>query len=642
MWSALIVAVVGIVGFASLIASFAVDVGARHSTEVRLGDLREVILQQDGLHWEALAEGRVSPALEAKIQAVEAQAVSDLEGVRPLLSANVFNELSRQLNTYTISFDAQMAAIAAGHVDQATAVQTLDAGPAFAAIDASIEATEATAGIAGATAAGSLSIGAMAGFAAAALAATALFVLYRRRIFAARRATSLAHERDVAVRAISRLGPRATPAATGQQITDALLDLPDVDVAVVLGFVGSGGVRVLSMSGPAGFPLQPDDLLPGDRAAQLRERAPEGSWAESWVGRSDGGEYGMRLQAAGLKAVGFGAIGRAGDPVGLLVIGTTIAANETRIVENLPAITEFATIATVLLGDRLVEERDLAGVRAEIEAIIAKGLFRVVFQPIVHLSQDRTIGYEALTRFADARAPDVVFAEAARAGIGDELEAATLAAAVQASHGLPVGPWLSLNVSARFAMAGDQLRRILSLRTRPVVIEITEHETIGDYAAVRKAIAALGPDVRIAVDDAGSGAANFAHIVELRPHFIKVDALIVRGVDVDLTRQGVVAGLGHFAKTMHAWLLAEGVETPAESAALAALGIEFGQGYLWSRPADAATFGDRLVLPTPDPPDGGPVVRTRSKPAPASRSPRTRTPTARPIAPTARPIVPAA
>ena len=77
----------------------------------------------------------------------------------------------------------------------------------------------------------------------------------------------------------------------------------------------------------------------------------------------------------------------------------------------------------------------------------------------------------------------------------------------------------------------DRLAAILAGRTRPIVLEITEHDAVGDYAAVRAAVAELGPDVRMAVDDAGAGAANFTHIVELSPDFVKIDVGLIRGMD---------------------------------------------------------------------------------------------------------------
>jgi len=64
---------------------------------------------------------------------------------------------------------------------------------------------------------------------------------------------------------------------------------------------------------------------------------------------------------------------------------------------------------------------------------------------------------------------------------------------------------------------------------RPIILEVTEHEIIEDYGALHAAIRALGHDVRLAVDDAGAGIANFGHIVELRPNLVKLDISLVRG-----------------------------------------------------------------------------------------------------------------
>jgi EAL domain-containing protein (putative c-di-GMP-specific phosphodiesterase class I) len=144
-------------------------------------------------------------------------------------------------------------------------------------------------------------------------------------------------------------------------------------------------------------------------------------------------------------------------------------------------------------------------------------------------------------------------------------------------------------VSPRFAVGG-RLPLILGQRTRPVVLEITEHETVDDYGALREAIVALGADVRIAVDDAGSGIANFNHLVEMRPAFIKLDISLIRGVNADLTRQALIVGLGHFARTIGHTIIAEGIETRAERATLTSLDIHFGQGYLLGRPAEVIAW----------------------------------------------------
>ena len=133
------------------------------------------------------------------------------------------------------------------------------------------------------------------------------------------------------------------------------------------------------------------------------------------------------------------------------------------------------------------------------------------------------VGYEALTRFADGTPPDIRFAEAARLDLGHQLELATLRAAVRAAAGLPSTTLLALNVSPSLVLEGHGLGLALAARAQEVVLEITEHARIDDYAALRAAIGRIEPPVKVAVDDAGSGYASLQHVLALRPAYVKLD-----------------------------------------------------------------------------------------------------------------------
>jgi EAL domain-containing protein (putative c-di-GMP-specific phosphodiesterase class I) len=392
------------------------------------------------------------------------------------------------------------------------------------------------------------------------------------------------HERVEIDAALRRIGPRATLDETAQAICDEIVHLSGIDFAGIDAFEGPESLVVI---GAAGSPISPGEHVPPERAATLRDRAASGPWAEMWVDRTD--EFGMRLSAAGIQAVAICPIESDDGSVGLLYVGTRSAAYALHLVERLPAVVEFANTAKALLGPGLQARRDEVKLRSGLELVIASTAFHPVFQPIVNLETGQPIGYEALTRFDDGTPPDRVFDAARRTGLGDALETAALEAAIRDSEHLPVGPWLSLNVSPRFAVGG-RLAMILGQRTRPVVLEITEHETVDDYRVLRDAVAALGADVLIAVDDAGSGIANFNHLVEMRPAFIKLDISLIRGVNADLTRQALIVGLRHFAQTIGHTIIAEGVETRAERTTLMALDIEYGQGYLLGRPAEVTAW----------------------------------------------------
>jgi EAL domain-containing protein (putative c-di-GMP-specific phosphodiesterase class I) len=162
-----------------------------------------------------------------------------------------------------------------------------------------------------------------------------------------------------------------------------------------------------------------------------------------------------------------------------------------------------------------------------------------------------------------------------------DLELATLRAAVQAADSLPEDCFLSLNVSPELVLGVDDLRELLWRVDRPVVLELTEHDPIDDYGAVRDAVLELGDSVQLSIDDAGSGFASLQHVLALGPSFVKLDKTWVMGINGDPTRQALIAGLAHFAESTGCHLIAEGIETVLDLDALKGLDVELGQGYLF-------------------------------------------------------------
>jgi EAL domain-containing protein (putative c-di-GMP-specific phosphodiesterase class I) len=396
-------------------------------------------------------------------------------------------------------------------------------------------------------------------------------------------------ERTAIVASLGRLERRDTIEATAGVFVDALTKLPDVDLAGVFSCEGHD-LEVLALFGPPGFPVHAGDRMPEPRARHLLDRSRSGPWAERWTNDPAFEQYGEAFNATGVKGQAYAPFFSDGTLIGIVAIGTQSESHAEHLLTDLPAVAEFAATASLLLTPMLVARRETAAARAAIESIIAMGAYRPVFQPIVELETGHTVGYEALTRFVDGRRPDLVFAAAASAGLGFELELGTLEVALRAGRQLPGGTWLSLNVSPGLVVEAVGLARVLAQRDRPVVLEITEHVVIDDYRAVRAAVDRFGADVRVAVDDAGAGIANFSHLVELRPRLVKVDAGLIRDVDTDLARQAAVVGLVHFAAKAGCEVIAEGIETEAERATAHALGVTHGQGYLIARPASVSEF----------------------------------------------------
>jgi EAL domain-containing protein (putative c-di-GMP-specific phosphodiesterase class I)/FixJ family two-component response regulator len=322
--------------------------------------------------------------------------------------------------------------------------------------------------------------------------------------------------------------------------------------------------------------------------------ASEGEFARGLRSRAAAGPWVRRLTAnrryptpAGDREVAVLPLPGRDGPLGVILFGASVVRHEDGLAWRMPIFLEVADFTAALLGLDLEVEGHRLRARAALEAIIAGGAFTPHFQPLVSLANRVVVGYEALTRFADGTPPDIRFAEAARLDLGHELELATLRAAVQAARGLPSTTLLALNVSPSLVLAGQDLGLVLAARAQELVLEITEHARIDDYAALRAAIERIDPPLKVAVDDAGSGYASLSHILALRPAYVKLDLSWVRGIEADSARQAMVAGLVHFATEVGCRLIGEGIETEAELATLLRLGVPLGQGYLLGRPLPA-------------------------------------------------------
>jgi EAL domain-containing protein (putative c-di-GMP-specific phosphodiesterase class I) len=167
------------------------------------------------------------------------------------------------------------------------------------------------------------------------------------------------------------------------------------------------------------------------------------------------------------------------------------------------------------------------------------------------------------------------------------LEVAAMEEALKALRSLPEDVYLSINASPATILSGELSRVLDPYPLQRVVLEVTEHCLIEDYAQIGAGLAPLrSRGMKIAVDDAGAGYASFRHILRLAPDMIKLDMALTRAVDTDLSRRALVSAMVLFASETRSQVVAEGVETQAEWDTLHALGIQRGQGFFLGRPVD--------------------------------------------------------
>jgi EAL domain-containing protein (putative c-di-GMP-specific phosphodiesterase class I) len=236
------------------------------------------------------------------------------------------------------------------------------------------------------------------------------------------------------------------------------------------------------------------------------------------------------------------------------------------------------------------DPEDWASLLAKVVA--EPGTVNAAFQPIVDLGRGQATGYEMLSRFpatAMPGGPEPWFAAARQFGVAAEIESSILRRALESRADLPANCFLSVNLSPDVAMSPllaavaaehDKLDRL--------VVEITEHESVADYAALSHVLEPLRErGAKLAVDDVGAGYSSMRQVMEMRPDFVKIDRGLVADLDRDAAKLAIVETLAAFASRIDAIVIAEGVERLEEVDALVRLGVPLAQGFVFARPDPA-------------------------------------------------------
>jgi EAL domain-containing protein (putative c-di-GMP-specific phosphodiesterase class I)/GGDEF domain-containing protein len=350
-----------------------------------------------------------------------------------------------------------------------------------------------------------------------------------------------------------------------------------------------------------------DELLT-EIAGQLEHaRLPEGVWSRigadrfGWVGACPDLASGRRLaeDARAAAAANSASIGARAALVMLPDDAETAAnalaaldealqaarAAQRRVVAfdrgNLDGI-EYAGGYTASLAHR--REAIIQILRAD-ESIIT------VFQPIISLQDGQTVGFEALSRFralsgrSPERTPDRWIAEAHAVGLGLEVEVECVRRACRARIGLAGRAYLSVNMSPAAALSPEMDDALGRGRLDGLVIEITEHDAVGDYAQLAARLDHFrSRGAFLAIDDTGAGHASMRHVARLSPDYIKVDRSLIHDVHADHAKRALVRSIVSLEKELGTTVVAEGIESRLELEVLRELGVPLGQGYLLGRP----------------------------------------------------------
>jgi EAL domain-containing protein (putative c-di-GMP-specific phosphodiesterase class I) len=231
---------------------------------------------------------------------------------------------------------------------------------------------------------------------------------------------------------------------------------------------------------------------------------------------------------------------------------------------------------------------------AAVRGAIERNRFRLVYQPVVALSDRAVHHFEALIRpypieghDSDSTQDFVTFAEAV--GLAEVLDSAVLHRTAEALRGAHAR--VAINVSG-ISMQSAQFRNTLlqvigadAVLCERLMVELTETADIEDVPAAVHTVNRLAEaGVPVCLDDFGAGFAAFRYLREFKVDFVKIDGSFVRHAGAGARESGFITAMADLAKCVGADTIAEMIETEAQAQCMLGLGVQYGQGWLFGKP----------------------------------------------------------
>lgn len=235
-----------------------------------------------------------------------------------------------------------------------------------------------------------------------------------------------------------------------------------------------------------------------------------------------------------------------------------------------------------------------------LDVIIENKQIKPVFQPIVSLKDGQVVGYEALSRITEPsiiKDAEELFKVASEGNKAWALEALCRKKAIQHAStfmNASSSPKLFLNVNPIIihddAFDKNYTRKLVKqygLNPDNIVYEITEKNMIMDMHQFQRLLTYYkNQNYKIAIDDVGAGYSGLNLISEVQPDYLKLDLQLTKNIDTNPLKFALVKAMADLTKVSNMSLIAEGIETEGELAALISIGVQYGQGYFIQKPDD--------------------------------------------------------
>jgi diguanylate cyclase (GGDEF)-like protein len=224
---------------------------------------------------------------------------------------------------------------------------------------------------------------------------------------------------------------------------------------------------------------------------------------------------------------------------------------------------------------------------------LSEGRIRCMYQPIVNTATMERCGYEMLVRMIQPDGgivtPDLFLPAIAHTEVYTEMTRFVLETALEKIRETPLN--LHVNLTLKDIFNTDIMAVIVSLLVerpkdaRRLTFEILETENVPNIEVLRKRIEILkNLGVSVAVDDFGSGYANFNYLVDLGIDILKIDSSLTHGIHRNDNTYNIVQMISEFARRLEIRTIAAQIESEEELNVIRELEIDAAQGYYLGRP----------------------------------------------------------
>lgn len=243
--------------------------------------------------------------------------------------------------------------------------------------------------------------------------------------------------------------------------------------------------------------------------------------------------------------------------------------------------------------------------QGELERSLRKNEFEINYQPVVDLESGRCIGAEALISWIQPGEkvvrPDLFIPLAEDTGLIEPMTE-WLMKQIRLELESLLADNRDLHIAINLSPVHFESEKILSTSSRifgssaiqpnQLVYEITERGLIKeDSETARTVMKKLrARSSRIALDDFGTGYSSLSYISSFPLDYLKIDKSFISAIGTDAVMSGLVDSIIDMAKRLELKIIAEGIETPGQASYLEERGVDYGQGWYYSKAMPAMGF----------------------------------------------------